>query len=365
MGFSGRGLAMDGIGDWPSNKIMKRRSQSPFRDVSPVPSHYSEPVSLLHHRDVIASLPRLPGVKGALRDDDDDDDTRSHKSLPAVMTALTLQSRQNRPHRNSENKVISRSPPLISSSHSRKMVSQVQFDCDRHWVQNCLQTSTDHQIQKYLEGNGPPRPPCRAGCRPDKMETNSAKHAHAFNHLKIVPVGQTALSVKVHSVQGNGPYLSPFKASGVSMGSRLSFQSPVVQAVYPISSDTEQQMEQTDRACQPLRSVLKKAHAPNGGVCNCTLVPHLLEPFSGFQEHLCCQILHSPLPHRAALPQVHIPCHLKQVHLVPARRGPYGSLMERTVELCNSQGQKLPRITMTCPTPSPKHLCRTETRHVA
>ncbi|XP_051974775.1 uncharacterized protein LOC127637644 isoform X4 [Xyrauchen texanus] len=351
MGFSGRGLAMDGIGDWPSNKIMKRRSQSPFRDVSPVPSHYSEPVSLLHHRDVIASLPRLPGVKGALRDDDDDDDTRSHKSLPAVMTALTLQSRQNRPHRNSENKVISRSPPLISSRCSLIVIGT---GCKT--VFKLPPITKSRNTWKEMD----PR-----DHRPDKMETNSAKHAHAFNHLKIVPVGQTALSVKVHSVQGNGPYLSPFKASGVSMGSRLSFQSPVVQAVYPISSDTEQQMEQTDRACQPLRSVLKKAHAPNGGVCNCTLVPHLLEPFSGFQEHLCCQILHSPLPHRAALPQVHIPCHLKQVHLVPARRGPYGSLMERTVELCNSQGQKLPRITMTCPTPSPKHLCRTETRHVA
>ncbi|XP_051544012.1 uncharacterized protein LOC127434978 [Myxocyprinus asiaticus] len=357
MGFSGRSLTMDRIGDWPSNKIRKRRSRSPFRDVSPVPSHYSEPVSFLQHRDVIASLPRLHGVKGALRDEDDDDDTRSHKSLPAVMTALTLQPRHNRSHRVSENKVISRIPPIISSRCSLIVKGT--------GCKTVFKLPPITKSRKTWKEMDPPRPPCRAGCRPDKMETDSAKHAHAFNHPKIVPVGQTALSVKVHSVQGNGPYLPPFKASGVSMGSRLTFQSPVVQAVYPISSDTVQQMGQTDRACQPLRSVLKKAHTPNGGVFNCTLAPHLLEPFSGFQEHLCRQILHSPLPHRTALPQVHISCHQDQVQLVPARRGPYGSLMERTVELCNSQGQKLPRITMTCPTPSPKHLCRTETRHVA
>lgn len=184
------------------------------------------------------------------------------------------------------------------------------------------------------------------------MEFSSAKPVHALMHPKNVPVGQTSLSFKMHSVQGNGPCLLPAKASGVSPRSRLIFQSPVVQAVYPISPDTMQQMRQTDRACQPLRSVLKKA--PNEGVFDCPLVAQLLEPFSGFQEHLCRQILHSPLPYCADLPQVHFPCLQDQVDLLPAHRGLYDSLMERTVELCNSQAQKLPKITMTCPTPSPK-----------
>ncbi|ROI15394.1 hypothetical protein DPX16_12946 [Anabarilius grahami] len=315
MGFSGKGLPMGGNGDWPSNKIRKHRSQSPFRDVSPVPSYFSEPVSFLQHGDVTANLPRLPGVRGPLRDeDDDDDDVRSHKSLPAVMTKLTLQPRDKRSHRHSKSHFISGLPPLIST-------------------------------------------------RPDKTELISAKPAHAMIHPKIVPVGQTSLYIKVHTVRENGPCLLPAKASGVSPRSRLTFQSPVVQAVYPISPDTMQQMRQTDRACQPLRSVLKKA--PNGGVFDCPLAAHLLEPFSEFQEHLCRQILHSPLPYRAALPQLHIPCHQDQVDLLPAHRGPYGSLMERTVKLCNSQGQKLPKITMTCPTPSPKHLCRTEMTHAA
>lgn len=195
------------------------------------------------------------------------------------------------------------------------------------------------------------------------MEFFSAKPAHGLMHPKIVPVGQTSLSVKVHTVQGNGPCLVPAKASGVSPRSRLTFQSPVVQAVYPISPDTMQQMRQTDRACQPLRSVLKKA--PNRGVFDCPLAAHLLEPFSEFQEHLCRQILHSPQPYRAALTQVHISCHQDQVDLLPAHRGPYSSLMDCTMELCNSQGQKLPKITMTCPTPSPKRLCRTDMRHMA
>lgn len=195
------------------------------------------------------------------------------------------------------------------------------------------------------------------------MEFISAKPANALMHPKIVPVGQTSLSVKLHTVQGNGPCLLPAKASGVFPRSRITFQSPMVQAVYPISPDTMQQMRQTDRACQPLRSVLKKA--PNEGVFDCPLVPHLLEPFSEFQEHLCRQILHSPLPYRAALPQLHISCHQDQVDVLPARRGPYSPLMERTVELCNSRGQKLPKITMTRPTPSPKHLCHSEMRHAA
>ncbi|KAK7129943.1 hypothetical protein R3I93_019554 [Phoxinus phoxinus] len=312
MGFSGKDIPMNGNGDWPSNKFRKHRSQSPFRDVSPVPSHFSEPVSFLQHGDVTANLPRLPGVRGPLRDEDDDDDVRSHKSLPAVMTTLTLQPRDKRSYRHSESRISL--PPLIST-------------------------------------------------RPDKMEFLSAKPAHALMHPEIVPVGQTSLSVKVHTVQGNGPCLLPAKASGVSPRSRLTFQSPVVQAVYPISPDTMQQMRQTDRACQPLRSVLKKA--PNRGVFDCPLAAHLLEPFSEFQEHLCRQILHSPLPYRAALPQLHISCHQDQVDLLPAHRGPYSSLMEHTVELCNSRGQKLPKITMTCPTPSPKRLCRTEMRHAA
>ncbi|KAI2665451.1 Cullin-associated NEDD8-dissociated protein 1 [Labeo rohita] len=334
--------------------------------------------------DVIASLPCLPGVKGPLRDEEDDDDVRSHKSLPAVMTGLTLQPRDKRCSLNLKGtgcKTVPKLPPISKSRNTWKEI-------------------------------GPPRPPCRSGCRychffflrklaysrrhmgkyfsafliylrlcgerereqssalrteregmPDKLEFGSAKPVHALMHPKIVPVGQTSLSVKVHSVQGNGPCLLPAKASGVSPRSRLTFQSPVVQAVYPISPDTMQQMRQTDRACQPLRSVLKKG--PNRGVFNCPLAAHLLEPFSGFQEHLCRQILHSPLPYRAALPQLHIACPQDQVKLLPAHRGPYGSLMERTVELCNSQGQKLPKITMTCPTPSPKYLCRTEFRHAA
>ncbi|XP_067247090.1 uncharacterized protein si:dkey-39a18.1 [Chanodichthys erythropterus] len=353
MGFSGKGLPVAGNGDWPSNKIRKHRSQSPFRDVSPVPSYFSEPVSFLQHGDVTGNLPRLPGVRGPLRDeDDDDDDVRSHKSLPAVMTKLTLQPRDERSHRHYKSHFISGLPPLVSTRCSLIVKGT-----------GCKTVSKLPPITKSRKEIDPPRPPCRSGCRPDKTEFISAKPAHAMIHPKIVPVGQTSLSIKVHTVRENGPCLLPAKASGVSPRSRLTFQSPVVQAVYPISPDTMQQMRQTDRACQPLRSVLKKA--PNGGVFDCPLAAHLLEPFSEFQEHLCRQILHSPLPYRAALPQLHIPYHQDQVDLLPARRGPYGSLMERTVELCNSQGQKLPKITMTCPTPSPKHLCRTEMRHAA
>lgn len=195
------------------------------------------------------------------------------------------------------------------------------------------------------------------------MEFDSAEPTHAFIHPKTVPAG--ALSVKVHCVEGNKLCLAPARPSRVPPGSRLTFQSPVVQAVYPINPEGAQQMKRADRACRPPRSVLKKAHASNGRMFDCPLATHLLEPFSGFQEHLCRQILHSPLPYRAALPQVHVPCRQDQVDLLPACGGPYSSLMERTVELCKSQGRMFPKITMTCPTPSPKHLCCTGTRHAA
>ncbi|XP_043093976.1 uncharacterized protein si:dkey-39a18.1 isoform X2 [Puntigrus tetrazona] len=335
------GFFMDANGDWPSKKIKKNRSQSPFRDVSPVPSHFSEPASFLQHR-------------GPLRDEDDDDDVRSHKSLPAV-TGQTLQHRDKKSYRHSGKHNITGLPPIITTR-----CSLIVKGTGYKTVPKLPPIAKSRNTRKQID---PPRPPCRFGSRPDKMEFSSTKPVHALMHPKILPVGQTSLSFKVHSVQGNGPCLLSANASGVSPRSRLTFQSPVVQAVYPISPDTIQQMRQTDRACQPLRSVLKKA--PNGGVFDCPLAAHLLEPFSGFQEHLCRQILHSPLPYRAALPQVHFPCLQDQEDLLPAYRGPYGSLMERTVELCNSQGQKLPKITMTCPTPSPKYLSRTEFQHAA
>ncbi|XP_057180388.1 uncharacterized protein si:dkey-39a18.1 isoform X2 [Triplophysa rosa] len=351
MGFSGRSCVMDGNGDWPSKKIRKHRSQSPSRDVSPVPSHYSEPISFLQRRDVIASLPRLPGVREPIRDEDDDDDVRSHKSLP-VMTALTLRPKH---ERSLKSQVISGLPPLISSRCSL-IVKGTGCKTD-------LKLPPITKSGKFWKETDPQRPPCRAGCRLEKMKFDSAEPTHAFIHPRIVPVG--ALSVKVHSVEGSEPCLVPARASRVSPGSRLTFQSPVVQAVYPINPEGVEQMKQADRACRPLRSVLKKAHASNGRMFDCPLAAHLLEPFSGFQEHLCRQILHSPLPYRAALPQGRFPCQQDQVDLLPACRGPYSSLMERTVELCNSQGRMFPKITITCPTPSPKHLCRTGTRHAA
>nr|XP_055047230.1 uncharacterized protein si:dkey-39a18.1 [Misgurnus anguillicaudatus] len=347
MGFTGRHCVMDGNGDWSSKKIRKHRSQSPCRDVSPVPSHYSEPVSLLQRRDVIASL---PGVRKPIRDEDDDDDVRSHKSLPA-MTALTLQPKQMRSH-----KVISGLPPLINSRCSLIVKGT---GCKTGFKLPPITKSKKFWMETDLQ-----RPPCRAGYRPEKMEFNT-KPTHAFIHPKIAPVDQTALSVKVHNVGENEPCIATAGASGVSPRSRLTFQSPVVQAVYPISPRDVQQMRQADRACQPLRSVLKKAHASNGRVFDCPLATHLLDPFSGFQEQLCRQILHSPLPYRTALPQITVPCRQDQVDVLSACRGPYSSLMERTVELCNSQGQKFPKITMTCPTPSPKRLCRTGMRHAA
>ncbi|XP_029599429.1 uncharacterized protein LOC115181887 isoform X1 [Salmo trutta] len=101
--------------------------------------------------------------------------------------------------------------------------------------------------------------------------------------------------------------------------------------------------------------------------------PGLLEPFTGFKEHLCRQLLHSPTPlaqllekasegdhiDRQADRQVDRPVDrqiMSQVPQVHTLQTPCSTLPAHTVQLSGSQGPggALPRITMTRPTPSPK-----------
>lgn len=160
----------------------------------------------------------------------------------------------------------------------------------------------------------------------------------------------------------------------MSLGPRITFQSPVVQGINPISPDLMKESRHNVQACRPLRPVLKRAQVLNRGALHCLIEesylpcsnnPRLLEPFSGFKEHLCHQLLNSPLPCRAALPHVNSHHLLQLEALLPVPQGLGSSLMQRTVELCNPQRRQLPCITMTRPTPSPKHLHNTENRHVA
>ncbi|XP_055793201.1 titin [Salvelinus fontinalis] len=122
--------------------------------------------------------------------------------------------------------------------------------------------------------------------------------------------------------------------------------------------------------------------------------PGLLEPFTGFKEHLCRQVLHSPTPLAQLLEKASEGDHIdtqvdrqadsidrqvdrlvdrqimSQVPQVHTLQTPCSTLPAHTVQLSGSEGPggALPRITMTRPTPSPKLpllQSHTKNRHAA
>ncbi|XP_017572355.1 uncharacterized protein si:dkey-39a18.1 isoform X2 [Pygocentrus nattereri] len=329
-----------------------RRSQLPSREVSPVPSYYSEPVSVQQRKDVTIRLPPL--IRGARQEEEEDEeDTQSLKSLPTVKSILAFDSKVKRSHRHPKEQVIYgiNLPPLITSKCTLLVKGT---GCTR--ARGFLPAITSRSLE---------RPPCRAGRRPDKPESCATQQVHTMDHPQNAPIGESHFSEKTLNIRGGSlPEVQP--------GPHITFHSPVVQAIHPITPDTAKQTRQTTRTHQPLRPVLKKAQVTNRRAFHflledsyipCPGEPHLLEPLSDFQEHLCRQILNSPLPCHTTLPQVHSHFHLHQRDC--PHPGLYNSTVGRTVELCNSKGKRLPKITMTCPTPTPKHIHHTEKRHVA
>uniref|UniRef100_A0A3B1JJ57 Si:dkey-39a18.1 n=1 Tax=Astyanax mexicanus TaxID=7994 RepID=A0A3B1JJ57_ASTMX len=289
-----------------------RRSQSPSREVSPVPSYYSEPISVRQRNDVTLRLPPL--LRWAHQEEEDDsEDTQSLKSLPTVMSTLVFDPKVKRSHHLSKEQVISglNLPPLVTSKCTL-VVKGTGCSKPRGFLPVIKSKSLD-------------RPPCRAGCRyntlyngPDKLKAS---------------VGQSCQMLP-----------STIAVSEEPPGPRITFHSPVVNAEYSVTPDITKETWQTFRTHQSRRPVMKKAQR----YFPCPREPHLLEPLSGFQEHLR-----------------HHPAHLLINQRDYPHHGLHWSRMERTVELCNSQEKRLPRITMTCPTPSPKHLQHPGKRHVA
>uniref|UniRef100_A0A673ZPL2 Uncharacterized protein n=1 Tax=Salmo trutta TaxID=8032 RepID=A0A673ZPL2_SALTR len=133
---------------------------------------------------------------------------------------------------------------------------------------------------------------------------------------------------------------------------RITFHSPVLQAVYPITPDNETQTRKAEEDRKPLYPRVLSSTP----TCGCVpapvpVQPGLLEPFTGFKEHLCRQLLHSPTPLAQLLEKI-----MSQVPQVHTLQTPCSTLPAHTVQLSGSQGPggALPRITMTRPTPSPK-----------
>ncbi|XP_066524964.1 uncharacterized protein si:dkey-39a18.1 [Hoplias malabaricus] len=360
MGVPDKHTAMDQAGDWSTEIRFKeyrrtRKNQSPSREVSPVPSYYSEPVSVPVRKNVTIRLPPLRGAHQ--EEEDEEDDTQSLKSLPTVMRTLTFDPKVKRLHRLAKGQVITgiKLPPLITSKCTLVVKGS-----------SCTRTKG---FLPAVSPKGLERPPCRAGCRLGKVENGANQLTPSVSHSQNPPVNESHCSEKALKIRGSCQFLP--SASTVP-GPRITFHSPVVQAIHHITPETTKETKQTVRTHQPLRPMLKKAHVTNRRAFHFLLEesyfpsprdPHLLEPLSGFQEHLCRQILNSPLPHHTTLPQVksHFLLHQRDC----THQGPYNSTMERTVELCKSHSKRHPRITMTCPTPSPKHLPYTGKRHVA
>ncbi|KAM9468243.1 uncharacterized protein Hap1MRO34_014911 isoform 1-T2 [Clarias gariepinus] len=363
MGITDKHAVMDEAANWPAGKHFHkmnhhrtRRSHSPSREVSPVPSYFSEPVSLRKRKDVTGRLPRL--IKGAHQDEDDDDDIQSLKSLPTVMNTLTSDPKINRSRAGRQGHGISDlSLPFLVTSKCTLVVKGTA--CAR--AEGLLPAISSTTLE---------RPPCRAGYRQDKAEMGSTQHPRPVRH----PHSESCLPEKTWNIKSSYNPLHSSSTNKMPLGPRITFQSPVVQGMYPITPDLMKDSRHNVQVCQPVRPVLKRAQVLNRGALHCLIEesflpcsnnPHLLEPFSGFEEHLCHQLLNSPLPYRAALPHINSD-HLLQLETVlPVPQGLGSSLMQRTVELCNPQGKQVPSITMTRPTPSPKHLHNTENRHVA
>lgn len=200
--------------------------------------------------------------------------------------------------------------------------------------------------------------------RLDQQESGRTPCAYSRGQPQNASVDESHCSEKTLNNRGRKQILGP--------GPRITFHSPVVQAVYPITPNSMKETEETMRTRHPLRPVLKKAQPVNRRAFHFlweeSYIPslgeaHLLEPLSSFQEHLRHQILNSPLPRQGPPPHIHSCVFLHQRDCTPLH--PYKAPMDRTVELCSLQGKQLPKITMTCPTPSPKELHCTGKRHVA
>lgn len=187
--------------------------------------------------------------------------------------------------------------------------------------------------------------------RPDKVEIGSTQHPCPVDHPQHAPLSESHLPEKSWNIKASCQHLPSPSFNKVSLGPQITFQSPAAQGVHPFTPELIKENRHSVQACRPLRPALKRAQVLNRGPLHCLLEesylpcskdPHLLKPFSGFEEHLCHQLLNSPLPCRAALPHVNSHHLLQPEAMLPVPQGIGNSLMQRTVELCNPQGKQLP-----------------------
>ncbi|KAI1882034.1 hypothetical protein AGOR_G00246540 [Albula goreensis] len=243
--------AMEGGGN------RKKRAKSPSRNISPVPSHYSEPASLHHHTGTIRRVPRLPGERD--RHLEDQDETLSLRSVPSVQRTLSLAPRVKRsrvfPNRSTSN--IKLPPVPVEHNHLRGNLVEANGLTQRESVPLNDQT-WEQQLTRYL---------CKKTDYCNE-EQGSKEEAESKN---LIP--------------------------GLHPAPRIALHSPVVQNVFPIIPDDGQQ-RRLDRARKPLRSLPSTIH--RGGTSDRrtgAVDRHLLQPISEKHYPLCLVDLKNECKH--------------------------------------------------------------------
>ncbi|XP_076860620.1 uncharacterized protein LOC143513774 [Brachyhypopomus gauderio] len=370
MGITDNHAVMGEPGGWPAELRFRKtrrgrtRKSCPSGEVSPVLSFYSEPASDRKRKDV-TSKPR-PHVRGPHQEEEDDEeDTRSLKSLPTVINTLAFDTKVKRSHRLPREHILPdvTLTPLVTS-RCTLVVEGTAYTRDTAFLPDIkYKTSWERKTQE-----GPPR---RAGRRLDNAHTGQNGHLHTLGCPSNAPPCDR--SGKMAGIGESSRCQPSVSCPRVSLAPRIPSRKIVAQSIPPL---TMVESRRTGGAPPPLKPVLMTSQVPKRGALQrlldegyLTLAgdPGLLEPFSGFQEHLCRQLLNSPLPLGTEPSRVRSPVLLRpdRPHARAAPPAPQGPAGSRTVELCHSRGRRLPRITMTRPTPSPKHLHLTEQRHLA
>ncbi|KAG9328523.1 hypothetical protein JZ751_013455 [Albula glossodonta] len=277
--------AMEGGGN------RKKRAKSPSRNISPVPSHYSEPATLHHHTATISRVPRLPGERD--RHLEDEDETLSLRSVPSVRRTLSLAPRVKRsrvfPNRSTSN--IKLPPVTVEHNHLRgNLVVRGS---------NCLRFSTlppVNQSRTFLT-QSQDRPPSRGGQRPDTegictpQRSDMGTAADKISLQKMDYYNEEQGSKEEAESKNLIPGLHP--------APRIAFHSPVVQNVFSITPDDGQQ-RRLDRARkpQPFRSLPSTIH--RGGTSDRrtgAVDGHLLQPISEKHYPLCLVDLKNECKH--------------------------------------------------------------------
>ncbi|XP_071187810.1 uncharacterized protein [Salvelinus alpinus] len=517
-----------------------KRTQSPHREtVSPVLSYYSEPAYLQHRKDVTRDLPPVPGgTRRGAQDEEDKEETLSQRSMPSMRSTLGHASKVKRSRGFPKRHTIPelRLPPVTKIHPDPRASLELRgtgyVRCSR--LPPIIKSTRSHE-PLHQE-----RPPGPAGYRPEKKGDVPPglpeKKTVGLTKQGDVPPGLPEKKTVGLTKQGDiPPGLPEKKTVGLTKSfnnedllevpvvtmskiisdqpppktQRITFHSPVLQAVYPITPDNETQTrkaeedrkalyprvlsststcaisntigpekvyrfqphllrdnpppyssEWTDpkalnqgrtewtepmaptqgrgemllirlsitwskaenssnlrqpqsqsqlQRCpiRPLKPALRRLPISNtrrlrdwgrrGTTLGCLweeeeegcvpppvpVQPGLLEPFTGFKEHLCRQVLHSPTPLAQLLEKASEGDHIdtqvdrpvdrqimSQVPQVHTLQTPCSTLPAHTVQLSGSQGPggALPRITMTRPTPSPKLpllQSHTKNRHAA